>query len=80
MEGNDLSGTANKKELLWGMKAECSLFCIGHGMVAFRVLRGKGRVKIKTTTLDFRRANINIFRNMLEKNSTAYILGEKRSP
>ena len=48
------------------MKAEGSLGCSDHEIVVFRILRGGRRAKNKIKTLDFRRANYGLFKDLLE--------------
>lgn len=56
---------ANKEELVGDAKVKGSLGCSDHEVVEFRILRSKVRSTI--TTLDFRRADFGLFRDLLEK-------------
>ena len=49
------------------MKLKGSLGCSGHEMVEFKILRATRRVRSKLTTLDFRRADFGLFRNLLSR-------------
>ncbi|PKU29548.1 glycerol kinase [Limosa lapponica baueri] len=54
----------NKEGLIWDVKVKGSLGCSDHEM-EFRILRGGSRAKNKLTTLDFRRADFGLFRDLL---------------
>lgn len=47
------------------MKVGGDLGCSDHEMPEFRILRGGSRTKIRITALDFRRADIGLFRDWL---------------
>ena len=47
------------------MKAGGSLSCSDHEMVVFRILRGGSRAVSRTKTLDLRRANFGLFKDLL---------------
>ncbi|GAB0206830.1 hypothetical protein GRJ2_003148600 [Grus japonensis] len=53
------------KGLAGDVKVEGSLGCRDHEMVEFRILRGRSRAVSRITTLDFRRANFGLFRDLL---------------
>ncbi|GAB0209810.1 mitochondrial enolase superfamily member 1 [Grus japonensis] len=55
----------NKEGLVGDVKLKGSLGCSDHEMVEFRVLRAARRVHSKVTTLDFRRADFGLFRDLL---------------
>jgi len=46
------------------VKVKGSLGCSDHKVVEFRLLRGGTRVKSKLTTLDFRRADFGLFKDL----------------
>ncbi|GAB0203792.1 mitochondrial enolase superfamily member 1 [Grus japonensis] len=55
----------NKEGLVGDVKLKGSLGCSDHEMVEFRILRAARRVHRKLTTLDFRRADFGLFRDLL---------------
>jgi len=55
----------NKEGLVEDVKAGGSLSSSDHEMVNFRILRGGSRVISKIKTLDFKRANFGLFRDLL---------------
>jgi len=55
----------NKEGLVGNVKLKGSLGCNDQDMVEFKILRGARRVQSKLTTLDFRRADFGLFRNLL---------------
>jgi len=55
----------NEQELVDHVKAGGSLGCSDHEMVEFRILRGGSRAISRITTLDFRRANFELFKDLL---------------
>jgi len=55
----------NKEGLVEDVKAGDSLGCSDHKMVEFRVLHGGSRVISRIKTLDFRRANFGLFKDLL---------------
>jgi len=55
----------NKEGLVEDMKAGGSLSCSDHEMVNFRILRGGSRVISRIKTLDFRRANFGLSKELL---------------
>jgi len=58
--------TLTKKEkIFWDVKVEGDFGCSDKKMVEFRMLRGGRRVKIKLTTLTFRRADFGCFKYLL---------------
>ena len=46
-------------------KVEGHLGCSDHEMLEFKTLRGGSRAKSRTATLDFRRANFDLFRDLI---------------
>ncbi|GAB0203631.1 hypothetical protein GRJ2_002828700 [Grus japonensis] len=55
----------NKEGLVGDVKLKGSLGCSSHQMVEFKILRAVRRARSKLTTLDFRRADFGLFRDML---------------
>ena len=55
----------NKEGLVGNVKLQGSLGCSDHEMVEFKFLRAERRVHNKLSTLDFRRADFGIFRDLL---------------
>ncbi|GAB0176082.1 hypothetical protein GRJ2_000073400 [Grus japonensis] len=55
----------NKEELVGNVKLKGSLGCSNHEMVEFKILRAARRAHSKLTTLDFRRADFGLFRDLL---------------
>ncbi|GAB0207343.1 hypothetical protein GRJ2_003199900 [Grus japonensis] len=55
----------NKEGLAGDVKLRGSLGCSDHEMVAFKILRAARKVHSKLTTLDFRRADFGLFRDLL---------------
>ncbi|GAB0207578.1 mitochondrial enolase superfamily member 1 [Grus japonensis] len=55
----------NKEGLVGNVKLKGSLGCSDHEMVEFRILRAARRAHSKLTTLDFRRADSGLFRDLL---------------
>ncbi|KAK4832977.1 hypothetical protein QYF61_026803 [Mycteria americana] len=55
----------NKEGLVGNVKLKGSLDCRDHEMVPFKILRAPRRVRSKLTTLDFRRADFGLFRDLL---------------
>ncbi|GAB0189054.1 hypothetical protein GRJ2_001370700 [Grus japonensis] len=55
----------NKEGLLGNVKLKGSLGSSDHEMVEFKILRAVRRVHSKLTTLDFRRADFGLFRDLL---------------
>ncbi|GAB0191026.1 hypothetical protein GRJ2_001567900 [Grus japonensis] len=55
----------NKKGLVGNVKLKGSLGCSDHEMVEFKILRAVRRAHSKLTTLDFRRADFGLFRDLL---------------
>ncbi|GAB0206764.1 mitochondrial enolase superfamily member 1 [Grus japonensis] len=54
-----------KEGLVGDVKVGGSLGCSDHEMVEFRILRGRSRAVSRITTLDFRRANFGLFKDLL---------------
>jgi len=59
----------NTEGLVDDVKVGGSLRCSDHGMVKFRILHGGSRAISRITTLDFRRANFGLLRDLLGRNS-----------
>ncbi|GAB0208304.1 mitochondrial enolase superfamily member 1 [Grus japonensis] len=55
----------NKEGLVGDVKVGDSLGCSDHEMVEFRILRGRSGAESRITTLDFRRANSGLFKDLL---------------
>ncbi|GAB0177917.1 hypothetical protein GRJ2_000257000 [Grus japonensis] len=55
----------NKEGLVGNVKLKGSLGCSNHEMVEFKILRAARRTHSKLTTLDFRRADFSLFRDLL---------------
>ncbi|GAB0209507.1 mitochondrial enolase superfamily member 1 [Grus japonensis] len=55
----------NKEGLVEDLKVGGSLGCSDHEMVEFRILRGRSRAISRITTLDFRRGNFGLFKDLL---------------
>jgi len=55
----------NKEGQVEDVKAGGSLGCSDHEMVEFRILRGGSRTISRIKTLDFRRANFGLFKELL---------------
>ncbi|GAB0205201.1 hypothetical protein GRJ2_002985700 [Grus japonensis] len=55
----------NKEGLVEDVKAGGSLGYSDHEMVEFRILRGRSRAISRINTLDFRRANFGLFKDLL---------------
>ncbi|GAB0187677.1 hypothetical protein GRJ2_001233000 [Grus japonensis] len=55
----------NKEGLVGDVKLKGSLGCSDHKMVEFKILRAVRRAHSKLTTLDFRRADFGLVRNLL---------------
>ncbi|GAB0176047.1 nucleoside diphosphate kinase 6 [Grus japonensis] len=55
----------NKEGLVGNVKLKGSLGCSDHEMVEFKILRAARRAHSKLTTLDFRKADFGLFRDLL---------------
>ncbi|GAB0180961.1 nucleoside diphosphate kinase 6 [Grus japonensis] len=55
----------NKEGLVGNVKLKGGLGCSDHEMVEFKILRTVRREHSKLTTLDLRRADFGVFRNLL---------------
>jgi len=55
----------NKEGLVGNVKVKVSLGCSDHEMVEFKILRAARRVRSNLATLDFRRADFGLLRNLL---------------
>ncbi|GAB0181788.1 mitochondrial enolase superfamily member 1 [Grus japonensis] len=68
-----------KERLVEDVKVGGSLGCNDHEMVEFRILRGRSRAISRTTTLDFRRANFGLFKDLLGRISWVRALEGKEA-
>ncbi|GAB0204924.1 hypothetical protein GRJ2_002958000 [Grus japonensis] len=57
----------SKEGLVGDVKLKGSLGCSDHEMVEFKILRAARRAHSKLTTLDFRRADFSLFRDLLSR-------------
>ena len=57
----------NKEGLVKEVKVEGSLGCSDHEMVEFKILSGRSKARSRIATLDFRRANFDLFRDLLSR-------------
>ena len=57
----------NKVGLVGSVKLKGSLGCSDHETVEFKILRAARRVHNKLATLDFRRADFGLFRDLLSR-------------
>lgn len=81
----DLVLTNKEEELVGHVKIRSSLGCSVNEMVKFRVLRGGDKANCRIVALDFRRADFDLFRNLLgrflcnmvpeQKSATADLVG-----
>ena len=55
----------NASELIGDIKIGGSLGCSDHALVEFAVLRGMGQAKNKVRTLNFRKANFQLFKELV---------------
>lgn len=55
----------NQEELVGNVKLKGNLDCSDHETVGFEILRTVRRVHSKLTTLDLRRSNFGLFRDLL---------------
>ncbi|GAB0190684.1 hypothetical protein GRJ2_001533700 [Grus japonensis] len=55
----------DKEGLVEDVKLKGSLGCSDHEMVEFKILRAARRAHSKLTTLDFRRADFGLFKDLL---------------
>lgn len=55
----------NKEEFVGNMKITDISGCSSHEMVELKILRAERRMKSKLTTMDFRRADFSLFKNLL---------------
>lgn len=56
---------ANKEEMVRDVKAGMALACSDNDIVEFWIPRGGSMAKSRTTTLDFRKADFNLFQLLL---------------
>ena len=57
----------NQEGFLGSVKLKGSLDCSDHKMVEFKIFRASKRVRSRLATLDLRRANIDLFRELLSR-------------
>ena len=57
----------NKEGLVGNVRLKGSLGCSDHEMVEVKILRAARRVHSKLTTLDFRRADFGLFRDLIRR-------------
>jgi len=57
----------NKEGLVGNEKLQGSLGCSDHEMVEFKILREARRAHSKITTLDFRKADFSLFRDLVHR-------------
>ena len=55
----------SRERLVGNVKLKGSLGCSGHEILEFKILRALSRAHSKLTTLDFRRAVLGLFRDLL---------------
>jgi len=55
----------NKEKLIEDVKVGCSLSCSDHEMVEFRILRRGSSARSRIKSLDYRRANFGLFKDLL---------------
>jgi len=58
---------ANASELIGDIKIGGSLGCSDHTLVEFAVLRGMGKARNVVRTLNFRKANFQLFRELVSR-------------
>jgi len=68
---------SNRDGLVGVVKVEGSLGCSDHEMVEFKILCGRSKAKSSIATLDFWRANFNLFWDLLGGISWARVLEGK---
>jgi len=56
---------SNKEGLVWNVKLKCSLACSDQEMVEIKIFRKARKVHSELATLDFRRADFGLFRDLL---------------
>jgi len=54
-------------EVIGGVKTEGSLGCSDHALVEFTVLRDMGKVRSIVRTLNFRKANFQLFKELVSR-------------
>ncbi|PKU48494.1 rna-directed dna polymerase from mobile element jockey-like [Limosa lapponica baueri] len=57
----------NREGLVGNVKLKCSFGCRDHEMVEFKILRAARRVRSKLTTLNFRRADFGLLRDLISR-------------
>ncbi|PKU30746.1 dtw domain-containing protein 2 [Limosa lapponica baueri] len=67
----------NKEGLVGNVKLKVSLGCSDHKMVEFKVLGAARRVHNKLATLDFRRADFGLLRDLLVRVTWEKVLEER---
>ena len=67
----------NKEGLAEAVKVEVSFSCSEHEMVEFRISCSRNRIPSRITTLDFSRANFDLFKHLLGEIPWDKVLEEK---
>ncbi|GAB0204051.1 hypothetical protein GRJ2_002870700 [Grus japonensis] len=67
----------NTDELIREVKIGGSLGCSDHALVEFTILRDMGQVKSRVRTLNFRRANIQLFKELVDETPWETALWDK---
>jgi len=62
-------------ELIGDIKTGGSLGCSNHALVEFTVLRDIGKARIIVKTLNFRKANCQIFKELVSRTPWEMVLG-----
>ena len=67
----------NAEEIIKGVKVGGNLGCSYHSLVEFMILRNAGLAKSGVRTLNFRRANFKLFKELLAKIPWNAVLKDK---
>ena len=67
----------NTSELIGDGRTAGGLGCCGHPLVGFTVLRDMGQVKSKVRTLNFRKANFQLFKELVSRTPSETALQHK---
>ncbi|KAK4828824.1 hypothetical protein QYF61_000881 [Mycteria americana] len=67
----------NTSELISDVKIGGSLGCSDHALVEFAVLRDMGQAKSKVRTLNFRKANFQLFKELVNRTPSETVLRDK---
>ena len=67
----------NASELISGVKTGGSLACSDRTLVEFTVLRDMGQAKSKVRTLNFRKANFQLFKELVNRTPWETALRDK---